>query len=294
MREREDRELAAAEAYLAAAYLAAARAARRELTEAEVRRLLARGGPGAVARRWAALALARLRPALQARALAAGERAAADIARSTGAPGGLDLSRRRLPDALAAALAALSIDLADSARRAAEEANYAALLRGEDPARWVRASVGLNAAQARALAAMAGVLDRRGPPDEGEEDGRTSPAAILEAYRGRLSSAAAAAVGLALAQRAIAVGESEAAAQSLEDGEIEPPTWEWVTARDERVRPSHRAMHGQVRPDGEPFRSGDGNLLRYPHDPSAPLSDRAGCRCRRRLRAGAVARPEVA
>lgn len=53
----------------------------------------------------------------------------------------------------------------------------------------------------------------------------------------------------------------------------------WHTAADERVRSSHNFMHLQERPIGEPFLSGDGNLLRFPADPAAPASDVIRCRC---------------
>lgn len=54
---------------------------------------------------------------------------------------------------------------------------------------------------------------------------------------------------------------------------------EWNTARDERVRSSHKAMHGQKRGYGEAFESGDGYRLRYPGDPNAPGSETIQCRC---------------
>ena len=53
----------------------------------------------------------------------------------------------------------------------------------------------------------------------------------------------------------------------------------WLTAADERVRSSHAAMNGQVRAVGEPFISGNGYALMRPHDPNAPASETANCRC---------------
>ena len=43
-------------------------------------------------------------------------------------------------------------------------------------------------------------------------------------------------------------------------------------------------MGGQLRRRGVPFRSGNGNALRYPGDPQAPASDVIQCRCRRAVR----------
>ena len=53
----------------------------------------------------------------------------------------------------------------------------------------------------------------------------------------------------------------------------------WLTASDERVRPSHVAMNGQVRGVNEPFISGNGYAMMRPHDPNAPASETANCRC---------------
>lgn len=72
-------------------------------------------------------------------------------------------------------------------------------------------------------------------------------------------------------------GFRQAIAQGVIDDEL---SQSWRTAGDARVRhPSHTFMNGQVRPFGEPFLSGTGNLLRYPGDQRAPASDSIQCRC---------------
>ena len=72
-------------------------------------------------------------------------------------------------------------------------------------------------------------------------------------------------------------GFAEAVAQGVIDDDISQI---WHTAGDARVRhPSHTFMNGQIRPFGEPFLSGTGNLLRYPGDQRAPASDTIRCRC---------------
>jgi hypothetical protein len=53
----------------------------------------------------------------------------------------------------------------------------------------------------------------------------------------------------------------------------------WHTSVDGRERDSHRAMDGQTQPHGEPFVSGEGNLLRYPGDRDAPAEEVIQCRC---------------
>jgi len=54
---------------------------------------------------------------------------------------------------------------------------------------------------------------------------------------------------------------------------------EWVTEKDERVRPSHRRLHGvRVRP-GKAFPVG-GHHAYYPGDPGLPPKERCNCRCK--------------
>lgn len=50
----------------------------------------------------------------------------------------------------------------------------------------------------------------------------------------------------------------------------------WVSARDSNVRPHHEELDGKTVPLGDTF----GYSLRRPHDPNAPIGERAGCRCR--------------
>lgn len=56
---------------------------------------------------------------------------------------------------------------------------------------------------------------------------------------------------------------------------------EWDASEDGDTRDSHKAMDGQRRRKGTPFRSGAGNLLMYPGDRSngAPAEDVINCRC---------------
>lgn len=53
----------------------------------------------------------------------------------------------------------------------------------------------------------------------------------------------------------------------------------WHTMRDKHVRFSHTTLNGKELPFGENYITGRGVSLAHPHDPSAPLSERAGCRC---------------
>jgi hypothetical protein len=81
--------------------------------------------------------------------------------------------------------------------------------------------------------------------------------------------------------RVVHEGNEEMFNQAVDAGDISPLEIkrEWVTAADERVRGSHASMHGQIRPFGQPFISGDGNGLRYPGDIAARPSEVINCRC---------------
>lgn len=58
----------------------------------------------------------------------------------------------------------------------------------------------------------------------------------------------------------------------------------WRTARDSRVRDSHRTMNRQVRKSGMPFTTGAGASLLYPGDPQGPAAETINCRCWREPR----------
>lgn len=103
----------------------------------------------------------------------------------------------------------------------------------------------------------------------------------VERYRERMIDFRARTIARTETLRAINEGDEELWNQAVEAGEIDPADIEnvWHTAADERVRSSHRFMNGQRRGFQEPFRSGNGNALRFPGDPRAPRSDVVNCRC---------------
>lgn len=70
-------------------------------------------------------------------------------------------------------------------------------------------------------------------------------------------------------------GAADAAAESAGPDVVRT----WVTRRDDRVRPAHKALHGKTLPAGTPYQI-DGAQLRYPGDPFAPLALTINCRCR--------------
>lgn len=104
---------------------------------------------------------------------------------------------------------------------------------------------------------------------------------MTQRYRERFLVHRANTIARTEALRAIHAGDEVMWQQAVDNGTVQPEdiTTRWVTASDERVRGSHSAMNGQEQPFGESFRSGSGNSLRFPGDPSAPGSDTINCRC---------------
>jgi hypothetical protein len=87
--------------------------------------------------------------------------------------------------------------------------------------------------------------------------------------------------------RALHASQDEAMWQTLDEAGLRPDaaTGIWDASEDKATRPSHADMDMQRRQGNEPFRSGDGNLMRYPGDAAlgAPASDIINCRCIKRV-----------
>ena len=67
--------------------------------------------------------------------------------------------------------------------------------------------------------------------------------------------------------------------KGLEGKDISLATKEWVTRGDNKVRHTHKAMNRQRVNIADKFQSPSGAMLNAPHDPDAPSSETAGCRC---------------
>ncbi len=106
---------------------------------------------------------------------------------------------------------------------------------------------------------------------------------MVEKYRARMIAHRATTIARTEALRSVHEGSDSMFAQAFEDGTLERDDvfQTWHTAKNERVRGSHRFMHLQKRPVGEPFTSGLGNQLMRPGDASAPAADVINCRCRK-------------
>jgi hypothetical protein len=117
---------------------------------------------------------------------------------------------------------------------------------------------------------------------------------MVDRYAERQLAYRAEVIGRTETLRALHQGQDEAYQQAIDDGHIEESRLQlrWNAGDPPRTRASHARMDGQLRRNGEAFRSGDGYALRYPGDPNAPASETASCRCvlsRRVLLEGQVA-----
>lgn len=53
----------------------------------------------------------------------------------------------------------------------------------------------------------------------------------------------------------------------------------WHTRKDQRVRPTHAYLEGVSVPAGGFFTTLNGDKIKYPHDPAAPIEETVRCRC---------------
>lgn len=105
---------------------------------------------------------------------------------------------------------------------------------------------------------------------------------MVERYRKRMIAHRATVIARTEALRSVHEGSEAMIQQSIDEGRLEHDqiVRHWFTAKDERVRGTHRTMHKQKRGQGEPFVSGAGFLLMRPGDSRAPASETINCRCR--------------
>lgn len=104
---------------------------------------------------------------------------------------------------------------------------------------------------------------------------------MVARYRERWIAYRAEVIARTQALRAVHMAEEAVWQTAVERGDIVAAEVEveWLTARDNRVRDSHRSMNGQKRKMGVAFASGRGVPLRFPGDPAAPPAETCQCRC---------------
>jgi hypothetical protein len=80
---------------------------------------------------------------------------------------------------------------------------------------------------------------------------------------------------------ALSKSRDDAMKQAVLSGKVDPMfiTKRWRSAGDNRVRHTHRALNNAEVGFYGSFQSQSGATLRFPGDPSAPISETSGCRC---------------
>jgi hypothetical protein len=210
-----------------------------------------------------------------------------------------DFAVRRMADSKLDLVRALRADQRELLREVMLE-GVAEGVNPREVARRFRDSIGLTANQVRATRRYRALLNTRSAEALERElrdrrfDSRVrasvrGDAALTGAdvtrmvgrYRDRFLGYRAEVIARTETLRVVHEGNEEMYRQAIEAGDLDERELrrQWNTALDARVRDTHRSMHRQTRPFGEPFVSGAGNRLRYPGDPSAPASDTVQCRC---------------
>lgn len=116
------------------------------------------------------------------------------------------------------------------------------------------------------------------------EGGKVSPEIAnraVTAYSRRLLELRGQTIGRTEAMSALGEAQNEALNQAVEAGAIQENQIRrvWRSAGDLRVRDTHKSLNGESVGLRERFISPSGASLRFPADPSAPVSERANCRC---------------
>lgn len=233
----------------------------------------------------------------------AGQAAASNISGVIGINLSFNQTNHRAVQVMQAAHLRLVRDITNEQRSSLREALIDNIARGINPnnmANVVRNSIGLTTKQVQAVNRYRSLLESNSRESLSRElrDRRFDPTVdnaistrtllstsqidrMVERYAERQLDYRARTVARTEALRAVHLGSDAMFEQAVESGDLTIDEMEstWWTAADEKVRSSHTSMHGQVRPYGQPFISGDGNSLMYPGDINAPASEVVSCRC---------------
>lgn len=116
---------------------------------------------------------------------------------------------------------------------------------------------------------------------EGRALDANTVAKMVQSYRNKALKLRGDTIGRTEAMASLHQASYEAMRQAISAGQVDSDlvTGKWKTAKDWRVRDTHRALDGREVPFGEAFVTPRGNRLRFPGDPSAPGEERINCRC---------------
>jgi hypothetical protein len=117
---------------------------------------------------------------------------------------------------------------------------------------------------------------REGTPIPAELRGK-----MVAAYRNRALRLRGETIGRTEAMTSLHAAQHEALTQAVEAGKLDEAAVRrvWKSAGDLRVRHTHMGLNNDTAGLNERFTSPSGARLLYPGDPSAPASERIGCRC---------------
>jgi hypothetical protein len=180
-----------------------------------------------------------------------------------------------------------SARIREAQSRALRQAYTDGILRDVSTTRSVFDSVGLSERQQAAVSNYRDMLNRQNGTAGPSE--RRTPAEInrmVRAYRDRLIDVRADQVARATATRVASQAQELAIAAAVAEGVLDESRTVrvWNRIPDDRVRDAHNVMQGQTSPIGGVFEDGNGNKLRYPGDPLAPIETTINCRCTLTLR----------
>ena len=101
---------------------------------------------------------------------------------------------------------------------------------------------------------------------------------LISRYKDRLLTLRGETIARTESLAALNASRHEAYRQAIEKGDVTPQQIRktWIATKDNRTRDSHREIDRDTVGYNERFRNG----LLYPHEPNAPASETANCRCR--------------
>lgn len=245
----------------------------------------------------------KLGTAYNAGLVASAESVAAQLEEATGALGiDFDTTNYSAVDAMQRNRLRLVTNFNQTQREVTRRALIDGITRGANPieqARAFRDSIGLTVRQERWVAnyrrslelGRSDALDRR--LRDHRFDSRVRAAVegdrplsakqvdrMVARYRERQLKYRADRIARTEALKSVHEGQDLALRQNVEGGQLQGANLEriWNTAKDERTRPSHMAMHQQIRGYEEPFTSGAGHQAMYPGAFGVGSED-IHCRC---------------